>query len=116
MDENALICDLAETYGIYEPEMMPARRIAVYACGLGKDSRIVKKISDTTVSYSEVIQAVIVDRLNWLCWSKTKDAKNGWNRPESLAKRLMDPPKKEILQGSPTKEAFLEWRQKFIEG
>ena len=89
MDENALICDLAETYGIYEPEMMPARRIAVYACGLGKDSRIVKKISDTTVSYSEVIQAVIVDRLNWLCWSKTKDAKNGWNRPESLQRDFL---------------------------
>lgn len=116
MDENALICDLADTYGIYEHEKLPARKIAVFACGLSKDARIIKKMSETTVSYDELMQAVIVDRLNWLCWSKTKDAKNGWNRPESLAKRLMQPPKKEKLQGSPTVAAFMEWRQKFIEG
>lgn len=114
-DEEALICDLAETYGIYEHEKLPARKVAIFACGLGKDARIIRKMTDNRVTYDEVMQAVIVDRLNWLCWSKTKDAKNGWNRPESLAKRLMQPPKKEKLQGSPTAEAFMEWRKKFIE-
>lgn len=115
MDENALVCDLAETYGIYEYEELPARKIAVFACGLSKEARIIRKMSDTTVSYDEVMQAVIVDRLNWLCWSKTKDGKNGWNRPESLAKRMLDPPKKEKLQGSPDTVSFMEWRKKFVE-
>ena len=116
MDEDALICDLAQTYGIVEYENYPARKIGVLAGGLPPEARIMKKIAGSVVTRDEMMTALIFDRLNWLCWSKTKDAQHGWNRPESIAKRLMDPPKKEVLHGSKDVESFMEWRKKMIEG
>lgn len=42
-DEHALICDLAETYGIYDYHKLPARTVAILATGLREDSRIFMK-------------------------------------------------------------------------
>ena len=39
-DEDALICDLAETYGIFDYRQLPADQVAVFAFGLRDDSRI----------------------------------------------------------------------------
>lgn len=116
VDEDALICDLAECYGIYDYRSIQAGTIAVLACGLREGARIKNVLLDSRYTYDEVMKAVIVDRLNWLCWSKTKDAKNGWNRPESLAKKMMTKPKVHKAQGFGTVEDFMEWRKKFVEG
>jgi len=43
LDENALICDFAETYHIYDYRQLPPTRVAVFACGLRDDSRIKMK-------------------------------------------------------------------------
>ena len=40
LDEDALICDLAETYQIYDSRQLPPSRMAVFASGLKNDSRI----------------------------------------------------------------------------
>ena len=37
-DEDALACDIAETYGIYDMRALPAGRLAVLAVGLREDS------------------------------------------------------------------------------
>lgn len=39
-DEDALICDLAETYQIYDYRQLPAYQVAVFSYGLRDDSRI----------------------------------------------------------------------------
>ncbi len=31
VDEDALVCDLAETYGIYDYRQLPITRVAVFA-------------------------------------------------------------------------------------
>ena len=68
IDEDALICDLAEYYGIYDYHSLPAGTIAVLACGLREGARIKSELLERRYTYDEVMKAVIVDRLNWLCW------------------------------------------------
>ena len=43
LDEDALICDFAETYHIYNIYGMPVQYIATLAIGLRDDSRIKSK-------------------------------------------------------------------------
>lgn len=40
LDEEALICDLAQCYGILDHEALPPWKLAVLAKGLGPESRI----------------------------------------------------------------------------
>lgn len=67
-------------------------------------------------TYDELLKAVIVDRLNWLCWTKTKDARHGRKRPESIANRMLRPAKVHGAKGFRTVEDFTKWHDKFIEG
>ena len=67
-DENALICDLAETYGVYDSKLLPARRVAIFSSGLREDSRIKRKISGEKISKDLFLRAVIADRLGMICY------------------------------------------------
>ena len=40
IDEDALICDLAETYQIYDYRRLPVQTVAVFSLGLRDNSRI----------------------------------------------------------------------------
>ena len=40
VDKEALECDLAETYGIYDINTLPISKIAIFAKGLREKSRI----------------------------------------------------------------------------
>lgn len=47
-DRDALICDMAETYHIYDVRALPVKMLATLACGLRDDSRIKLKITGAT--------------------------------------------------------------------
>ena len=64
IDENALICDLAETYHIYDYRSLPAHLVATFSVGLREDARIWKKISGRRLSCTDAILARLYDRLN----------------------------------------------------
>ena len=83
-DENALICDLAETYHIYDYKKLPLTQVAIFAIGLKDDSRIKMKMSDQLVPMETLLFAGIVDRLNILLWRQTKDGQKGVNRPSMI--------------------------------
>lgn len=87
-DEDALMCDLAETYGIYDMESLPVTKIATFSCGLRGDSRIMQIMTDKQSDIHILLLASIVDRLSFLAWTKTKDAQNNRNRPESLVAKI----------------------------
>ena len=74
-DEDAVICDLAETYQIYNYKDMPPDKVAIFCNGLRDDSRIKLKMAD---------QKVKLDKLSLLVWTKTKDGQKGRNKPKSL--------------------------------
>lgn len=100
IDEDAVICDLAETYGIFDMDSLPIATIAVLAVGLRDDSRIKKRIrkkanNDPGLELDTILLARISDSLTWLQWAQTKDAQKGKNRPESILNALLGNNKKE---------------------
>ena len=87
-DENALICDLAETYNIYDYKQLPPSKVAVFAMGLKEESRIKMKLSGQKVPLNTLLLAGISDRLSILTWFKTEDGQKGRNRPSMLVDSL----------------------------
>lgn len=119
VDEDALICDLAETYRIYDYRQLPTTRVAVFACGLRDDSRIKMKLSGRLVPLDTLLLAGISDRLSTLVWFKTKDGQKGKNRPTSLTELLTNsnkPSKKEDVITFNSGEDFTKVRERLIKG
>lgn len=88
-DRNALICDFAETYGIYDIYSFKASYIAVLACGLDDNSRIKRKINGIRASTTDLLLSLILDMTNTLVWMNSKDAMEGRNRPKSVYRSIM---------------------------
>lgn len=88
LDEDALICDFAETYHIFNIYQLPVEYVATLAIGLRNDSRIKVKLSGLEVDYKTLLLAHLVDNtaINW--WMKTEDAQHGRNRPKSIVESL----------------------------
>lgn len=91
LDKDALICDLAETYGIYDWRSLPVRTVATLSAGLRDDSRIMMKLSGQTVSARDQLLAGIFDHVALIMWSKTKDAEHNRNRPKSILMAMLHP-------------------------
>ncbi|RGC78066.1 hypothetical protein DW669_07805 [Lachnospiraceae bacterium AM25-17] len=83
-DEDALICDLAETYKIFDYRSLPCKTVATFSCGLGDNSRIKMKLADTKITTEEMLLSALVDNTKLLAWLNSQDGANGVNRPESL--------------------------------
>lgn len=113
-DEDALICDLAETYGIFNYRGLPVKLLATLSIGLREDSRIKMKISGTKVPLNTMLLGATVDRLSMLLWAKTKDGSKGINRPASIVEMITSEGKE--LEGFNTGEEFEEARRKILEG
>ena len=116
-DENALICDFAETYQILDYKGLPLRLAAVLASGLRDESRIKMKLSGSHIDKTTALLAAAVDRLSMLVWAKTKDAEHNRNRPKSMLAMLLktDGPK-EDLETFDTAEDFEAARKRIIQG
>lgn len=116
-----MICDLAQTYHIHDYRALPARYLATLVCGLGADSRVMKKMikkAAPSVPVEVQLLAGIYDRLSILIWFQTKDGHAGRNRPEMITERLLHPEKrkqskhKAFASGSDFERA----RQRIIDG
>lgn len=66
LDENALICDFAETYNIYDYKALPVKLAGTLASGLGENSRIKIKARGEKAPRDTILLAVIADRLGLL--------------------------------------------------
>lgn len=90
LDEEAVICDFAEYYHIYDYKKLPLETVAILVYGLRDYSRIKMKISDSKLSIERHLLAIIADNLRFISWSKTEDALKNQNRPKSILKSLMN--------------------------
>ena len=115
-DEDALICDLAETYQIYDYRQLPLQMVAVFSYGLRDDSRIKMNISKQSVPLETMLLAGLSDRLALLLWTKTKDAEHGRNRPASILDSLTNVKKESSQLTFASGEEFEQMRQKILEG
>jgi len=87
-DRTALVCDLMETYGVYDLKALPGRTVAALSAGLRNDSRIRMKMSGSKLTVEQSLLINIADTLTVILWSKTKDAAKGRNKPELISDRL----------------------------
>lgn len=111
-DENALICDLAETYHIYDYRSLPCKKVGIFACGLRNNSRIMMKISESPLTIEQTLLALIADNTRMAAWLQTSDAMTGRNRPSSLlAKLLNEVDEDDIVKFSSGQEFDDEWRR-----
>ena len=117
-DEDALICDLAETYGIYDYKSLPVTTVATLALGLKGNSRIMKKMTGQPVDDDLILLAGILDRLSFIAWTKTKDAQHGRNRPEFVLNNLLNGKKKTVREYETfsSGEEFLERLEQLRKG
>lgn len=116
-DADALRCDLAETYHIYDLEALPITTVALLACGLRDNSRIKMKLTGAKVSDEIMLLAHAVDRLGLLVWAQTKDGAKGRNRPVSIAEHILNGDTSNTKKGDVfnTPEEFWAARQAIIE-
>lgn len=107
MDEDAVICDLAETYHIFDWKSLPLLTVATLVYGLGQNSRIKRKLSNEQYTTEEIMLMNIADALNILVWMNSEDGLNGTNKPQSFIE-LTHNKKENNQQGFTTKEEFEE--------
>lgn len=93
-DEEALICDFAETYGIYDYRKLPLKTAAILASGLRDNSRIKIKMSGLNAAPEVILNAAIADRTGMLVWMQSKDGAKNRNRPASILDKILNPEKK----------------------
>jgi len=113
-DECALICDLAETYQIYDYKAMPPIRVAIFAVGLRDDSRIKMKMSGQKVSLKTSLLAGISDSLNMLVWMNSVDGQKGRNRPVLITTLLSGQTGKKENVTFASGEDFENYRNRLI--
>ena len=87
-DEQALICDFAETYHVFDWKALRPSLAATLAVGLRDDSRIKMQLSGLHVPPDRLLLAAAVDRLSLLVWMETKDGQKGRNRPPSIVESM----------------------------
>lgn len=114
-DRDALVCDMAETYRIFSAREHPLPLIATLAAGLRENSRIRMKMGGQVLGNTESMLALILDKVNLLWWSKTKDAEHKRNRPESIYAALTTVPKEKEEIAFDTPDDF-EMRRRMILG
>lgn len=68
LNEDALICDLAETYHVFNYRDMPPRLVATLASGLGDDSRIKRLAGGQPASSEIMLLGGILDALHTLIY------------------------------------------------
>lgn len=108
-DKEALICDFAETYRIYDFEALSAEYAAILAVGLRDSSRIKQKISGMKADLQTQILAYIADYTAINVYGKTKEAKSGINKPKSILKALFS--NNETKQYTTGADFMAEWER-----
>lgn len=117
-DEEALICDLAETYHIYDYKQLTAQQVAVFSCGLRENSRIKMKHNDQVIPFETVLLAGMHDNLSLLLWSKTEAAQKGKNKPKLVLEALRPKTgkKKEVVSFTSGEDFEKAWKALSGEG
>lgn len=103
-----LICDLAETYGIYDYKERDPSLIATLAVGLPDSSRIKKKYSGINLTLNQMLLAMLVDGVNISIWQRGGAKKS--RKPQSIFKKLTEKTKpKDELMSFRSPEEYETW-------
>lgn len=90
-----MICDLAETYHIYNYKECQPLLVGTLVWGLRDDSRVKMFLSGQKQPLDRILMARMVDELSFLSWANSKDGQKNRNRPKSVLQSLLGIEKKE---------------------
>lgn len=107
LDRDAVICDLAETYGVLDFRALPVTLAATLAQGLPDKSRTKRKISGAGTDTETALLAIIADRLGHLAWMISEDGSKGKNHPKSILSTLLGGDEEPEAEGYDSGEKFL---------
>ena len=110
--ENDLICDLAETYHVYNWRALPPFTAAALAVGLRDSSRIKMRLSGARYRTETLLLAGIADRLSILIWQNTEDGRKGRNKPKMIVEQMQKPAAKPDTEVYNTAEEYEAAREK----
>lgn len=111
LDEDALICDFAETYRILDMKQLPVDLAATLAVGLRDDSRIKLKLNGLAVSIDTLLLARIADSTAINVYAKTKDARTGKNPPKSMVNVLINNTEDKTMKYDSGADFLAEWER-----
>lgn len=110
-DEDALVCDFAEYYHIYNWRELPISYAATLAFGLSDNSRSKMALSGTKAPLNTVLLAAAVDRLSYLVWAKTKDAQSGKNAPKMITPLILSDEDDKTEAYDTAEDFFAAWER-----
>lgn len=113
-EEDAFICDMAETYHIYDYKQYPVTLIATLLSGLREDSRTIMALTGRKLSLKQTVDAMTYDAINLILWSKTTDGHNNTKRPKRLIDILINKENKEEVEGFDSGEDLLAAFNKIV--
>ena len=87
-DNDALICDMAETYKVFDLRALPVPMLATLAAGLRDDSRIKIKLSGARAATDTLLLASIADALNFFSMGKDEGGADRQKPPQIVFERV----------------------------
>lgn len=114
LDEDAVICDLAETYGVFDLRALPLSTVATLAFGLRENSRIKSKLAGYTVGLDTILTVKAVDILENLRWMRTEDGHKGENPPKMLLPAFFIERKETKTGRFKSPDEFEQFRSRFF--
>lgn len=110
-DEGALICDLAESYGLFDYKTVPARLLGTLAAGLREDSRSKMLAYGQKVNKTEMLLAALMDGVNRIAWMLAAICPREGEPPKSVLDALMGRAETEAEEGMTPEEYEEAWQQ-----
>ena len=105
-----MICDLAETYGIFNYQELPPSLVATLVVGLRDDSRVKMTLSGTKLTLDQTMLALILDGINLILWGRSKKHSA---KPKSAYKILTEEKKpKDELKMFRSPEEYEAWAKR----
>ena len=89
VDGDALACDFAEVYHLFDYRRLPLRTAAVFAQGLPEDARIMRRLTGAKTGRDTLLLAAIADRLALIAWMLSEDGKKNRNRPRPILDAIL---------------------------
>ena len=121
--EDALICDFAQFYHIYDIDSLDVRTAAILMSGLPKESRLVKELTGNKPDQETLLMASILDTARSIEYAVFQaHSKKKLKRPQSVVKKLLgidteDEQKHHYdVRGFETAEEFYETWNRLVQG
>lgn len=115
--EEELICDMAETYHVFNWRELPLKTAAILASGLPQDSRSRMKLSGQKLKTTESMLLALLDDLRTLTWAFLQaHSETKIPAPRSVLKQALEHDQQPKVLSFRTPEEFELRRRQIIEG